>query len=123
MDVRKNVRCCDYFRAGRVFRYAKAKAAYAVRLVDERGALLVERNAAAATAELEADADRSLDNPHEGEDGEGECGPVDERGVALAREDRPERPRDRNAGGQITLGGGECVGRGGGLEEEAEESA
>ncbi len=86
---------------------------------DEGRALLVERDAAAAVADLEADADGGLDDPHEGEDGEGEGAPVDERGVALASEDGPERPGDGDARGEVALGRGERVSRSGGLEEEA----
>lgn len=46
---------------------------------------------------------------------------MDECGVALAREDRPERPRDRDARRQVALGGGERVRRRCGLEEETVE--
>ena len=74
-------------------------------VTDERRTLLVERDTAAAIADLEPDADRSLDDPDEREDGERERGPVDERGVALAREDGPERPRDGDARGQVALRG------------------
>ena len=86
---------------------------------DERRTLLVERDTTPAIADLEPDANRGLDDPDEREDGERERGPVDERGVALAREDRPERPRDGDARGQVALRGRERVRRRGRLEEEA----
>ena len=85
---------------------------------NERRALLVERDAATAVANLEANTNGSLDDPNEREDGEGECAPVDERGVTLTSEDGPERPGDGNAGGEITLGRGERVRRSGCLQEE-----
>ena len=85
---------------------------------DERSTLLVERDAATAVANLEANTDGSLDDPDEREDGEGERAPVDERGVTLTSEDGPERPGDGNACGEVALGGRERVGRSGSLEEE-----
>ena len=37
------------------------------------------------------------------------------------REDRPERPCNRDASGQVTLRGGECIGGGCGFKEEERE--
>jgi hypothetical protein len=82
----------------------------------ERRALrIVERNAAAATRKPGG----ALDHPHECEDRERERGPVHERRSALVREDRPERPRDRDRGRQVALGARECVRGRRRLEEEA----
>jgi len=46
--------------------------------------------------------------------------PMHERALMhrLVREDRPQTPRDRHAGGEVSLRAGECVGSSGGLEEQ-----
>lgn len=69
--------------------------------------------------ELQADANKSLDHPHKREDGERKRAPVYERRSALLREDRPERPGNRDTCGKVALGRGERVGGRGGLEEES----
>jgi len=46
---------------------------------------------------------------------------MDEPGTDLARVDRPEVPRNSDGSGKITLGGGECIGSSGSLEEEERE--
>ena len=88
-------------------------------VADERRPLLVECDPASAAADLEREVHASLDDPDEGQERERERGPADERGVVLAREDRPERPRDRDARGQVALGRRERVRRRRRLEEEA----
>ena len=73
----------------------REKAAFSV--ADERRTLLIKRDSAASAANLEPKTHTGLDDPDEGQERERERGPVDERGVPLAREDRPEGPRDRDA--------------------------
>lgn len=60
----------------------------------------------------------ALDDPQERNDRKCKCGPMDESGSFLVGEDRPEGPRDRDGCREITLRGGECVGGGGGFEEQ-----
>ena len=86
--------------------------------VDQRRTLLVERDAASTTRDLQAKRNRSLANPHECETGERERRPVDERVGGLVCEDGPEEEGDRDAGGKVALGGAERVRGRGGLEEE-----
>jgi len=58
-----------------------------------------------ATRGLEVNAISRLKDPDEGQDGEGEGGPVDEGGRALVIEDGPQGPRDDESTGKITLDG------------------
>ena len=81
---------------------------------DERRALLVAEGDAAARAQAEG----ALDDPDEREDGEDERGPVHEARRGLVREDGPERPCNRDRGGEVTFRRGEGVRRGRALEEE-----
>lgn len=74
--------------------------------VDERGTLFIERDAAPAVGDLEAGGDGGLADPDEGETGEGEGGPVDERVRGLVGEDGPEEEGDGGGGG----GGGRVIG-------------
>lgn len=76
------------------------------------------------TPDLHADAPRALDDPHQRQDGKRQRAPVDELARlvhGLVREDREEREGDGDGGGEVALGGGERVGRGGALEEEERE--
>lgn len=85
---------------------------------DERSPLLVERDLVSAAGELDAERNDGLANPEEGEDGESQGRPVNERVAGLVRKDGPEGPGDGEARGKVTLGRGEGVGHSGGLEEE-----
>lgn len=67
---------------------------------------------------LREDPDRAPDDPDEGQDSEDEGSPVDESGGALLGEDGPEGPGDGDGGGEVAFRGRECVGCGGGFEEE-----
>lgn len=71
-----------------------------------------------AVADLEANSNRCLDDPNEGENRERKRAPVDERRVTLACEDGPERPRNRDCSRKVTLGRGERVSRSSCLQEE-----
>ena len=63
---------------------------------DERRALLVAEGDAAARAQAEG----TLDDPDEREDGEDERGPVHEARRGLVCEDGPERPGDGDRSGE-----------------------
>lgn len=88
---------------------------------DERSTLLVERHLVATACDLEAKRNDGLADEDRGEDSERERAPVDERVVRLVGKRRPEVPGDGDAGGEVTLGRGEGVGRSCGLEEEEAE--
>jgi len=60
----------------------------------------------------------TLDHAERAQDREGESSPV-HKGVSLVSEDTKERPHDGDRCGQVTLDGGESVGCGSALEEEA----
>jgi hypothetical protein len=62
---------------------------------------------------------RALEDPDNGEDGEGECGPVNEFRGGLLRKDGEKGPGDGDGCGEITFRGGECIGCGCAFEEEA----
>jgi len=64
---------------------------------------------------------QALPDPHDAEDGEAEGRPVDEGVGGLVREDGEEGEGDGEGGGEVALGGGECVCCGGGFEEEESE--
>jgi hypothetical protein len=71
-----------------------------------------------ATLALPPITEQALRDPEEGDDGEGECAPVDEGTAPLVDEDGEEGPADGDGACDVTLGGGEGVSGGGSFEEE-----
>jgi len=60
----------------------------------------------------------ALDDPEKRDNGKRKRGPMHERIARLVRKDGPKRPRNRDASGEVTLRGRECVGGSCGFEEE-----
>jgi len=63
------------------------------------------------------DTIRPLQDPNEGQNGEGEGRPVNE-GVALMIEDGPQSPRDDESARKVSIDRRECVGSCGSFQEE-----
>jgi len=72
----------------------------------------------AGGAAASEEAEESLADPEDGDDGECQSGPVDECGRPLVVKHGEEAPGDSDAAGEVSLGGRERVGGRGGLEEE-----
>lgn len=82
---------------------------------NQRCTLFIETDAAA----LKEHAIRAPQDPHEGKDRKRESRPVDKGAASLLCEDGEKGPGDRDGRGEVTLRGGEGVGRGCALKEES----
>jgi len=88
----------------------------------QKGTAFLVSESDATTSALEIDAICRLEDPNEGQDREGEGGPVNEGRRARMIEDGPQGPGDDESARKVSLEGGERVsGRGALQEEESEE--
>lgn len=84
----------------------------------ERRTLLIQRHRVPTARDPHAQRDERLADPQQGQYRERQRRPMHERARLLLGKDCPEVPGDREARGEVALGGGEGVGGCGGLEEE-----